>query len=103
MKKFLFVFILSLFLVPVFAQEATTEATSSEPVRFTFGTSTLIDNQTVATPYKGGLELDIHHRFSLIENYHNLYGIYGAANTRLGLELRNYRQAYDWYRNNQGL
>jgi hypothetical protein len=85
MKKFLIVLILSLFLVPVFAQEETTEATSSEPVRFTFGTSLLIDNQTVATPYKGGLELNIHHRFSLIENYHNLYGIYGAANTRIGL------------------
>jgi hypothetical protein len=84
MKKFLIIFILSLFLVPVKAQEAT-EQTSSEPVRFTFGTSLLIDNQTVETPYKGGLELNIHHRFSLIENYHNLFGIYGAANTRLGL------------------
>lgn len=86
MKK-LFIFLtFALFLSPVFAQEETaTEAKSSEPVRFTFGTTTLIDNQTVASPYKGGLELQIHHRFSLIENIHNLYGIYGAANTRLGL------------------
>jgi hypothetical protein len=82
MKKILIVFALSLFLVPVFAQE---EAASSEPVRFTFGTGILIDNQTVETPYKGGLALEIHHRFSLIENYHNLFGIYGSANTRLGL------------------
>lgn len=82
MKKILIVFALSLFLVPVFAQE---EAASSEPVRFTFGTGILIDNQTVETPYKGGLTLEIHHRFSLIENYHNLFGIYGSANTRLGL------------------
>ena len=45
----------------------------------------LIDNQTVATPYKGGLKLQIHHRFSLLKIIHNLYGIYGSANTRIGL------------------
>ncbi len=83
MKKALIVLLLSLFLAPVFSQEET--AKTSDPVRFTFGTGLLIDNQTVATPYKGGLELEIHHRFSLIENYHNLFGIYGSANTRLGL------------------
>ncbi len=77
---------LSLFLIPVYAQDETAaEEKTSDPVRFTFGTSLLIDNQTVETPYKGGLEFTIHHRFSLIENYHNLFGIYGAANTRLGL------------------
>ncbi|MBA4321683.1 MAG: hypothetical protein C0408_02580, partial [Odoribacter sp.] len=57
----------------------------SKPVRLTFGTGILIDNQTVATPYKGGIELEIHHRFSLIENIENFYGIYGSANTRIGL------------------
>jgi hypothetical protein len=83
MKKALIVLLLSLFLAPVFSQEET--AKTSDPVRFTFGTGLLIDNQTVATPYKGGLEFEIHHRFSLIEDYHNLFGIYGSANTRLGL------------------
>ena len=29
--------------------------------------------------------LQIQHRFSLIETIHNLYGIYGSANTRIGL------------------
>ena len=82
MKKAFIVLLLSLFLAPVFSQE---EAKTSDPVRFTFGTGLLIDNQTVATPYKGGLELEVHHRFSLIENYHNLFGIFGSANTRLGL------------------
>lgn len=69
----------------VWAQEEAQQQASSKPVRFTFGTGVLIDNQTIESPYKGGLELQIHHRFSLIENYHNLFGIYGAANTRLGL------------------
>jgi hypothetical protein len=85
MKKIFIALTLSLFLFPVFAQEATQKEDTSKPVRFTFGTTVLIDNQTVATPYKGGLELEIHHRFSLIENYHNLFGIYGSANTRIGL------------------
>jgi hypothetical protein len=85
MKKALLFLLLSLFVYPVFSQDEAPAEKSSKPVRFTFGTSILIDNQTVATTYKGGLELEIHHRFSLIENVHNLFGIYGAANTRLGL------------------
>jgi len=85
MKKTFLFLLLSVFMVSLSAQEEVKSQEKSKPVRFTFGTGVLIDNQTVATPYKGGLELQIHHRFSLIENYHNLFGIYGAANTRLGL------------------
>ena len=85
MKKIFIVLTLSFFLTSLFAQDEAAAQEKSNPVRFTFGTGLLIDNQTVATPYKGGLEMNIHHRFSLIENYHNLFGIYGAANTRLGL------------------
>jgi len=85
MKKTLIVLIFSAFMTTLFGQEEASPAEKSAPVRFTFGTATLIDNQTVATPYKGGLELLIQHRFSLIENIHNLYGIYGSANTRIGL------------------
>lgn len=85
MKKLYSVLLLSLLILPAIAQEDSTGVKSSNPVRFTFGTAMLIDNQTTETPYKGGLELNIQHRFSLIENYHNLYGIYGSANTRIGL------------------
>ena len=85
MKKIFILLTLSLFLSPLFAQEDSLKQATSKPVRFTFGTTILIDNHTVATPYKGGLELEIHHRFSPIENYHNLFGIQGSANTRIGL------------------
>jgi hypothetical protein len=85
MKKIFIAFILSAFLTPAFSQEATHTQEVSKPVRFTFGTGILIDNQTVATPFKGGIELEIHHRFSQIESYHDLFGIYGSANTRIGL------------------
>jgi len=86
MKKIFILLILSLFLSPVFAQEeAQVVKKSSDPVRNTFSTELLIENQTVASPYKGGLQLQIQHRFSPIESIHNLYGIYGSANTRIGL------------------
>jgi hypothetical protein len=86
MKKYFVILIFSLFLLPLKAQDETaTEEKTAQPVRFTFGTSLLIDNQTVETPYKGGLELNIHHRFSNIKSYHDLFGIYGSANTRIGL------------------
>jgi hypothetical protein len=84
MKKILIFFVLSLFIAPIFAQEGS-EQKSSDPVTNMFGTEMLIDNQTPVSPYKGGLVLQIQHRFSLIEDISNLYGIYGAANTRLGL------------------
>jgi hypothetical protein len=85
MKKILIVFTLSLFLVPIFAQEETQEQKSASPVRNTFGAELLIENQTIVSPYKGGIVLQIQHRFSPIENIHDLYGIYGSANTRIGL------------------
>jgi hypothetical protein len=85
MKKIFILLTLTLFISPLFAQEATQTQEKSKPVRFTFGTTTLIENNTTETPYKGGIELEIKHRFSLIQNYHNLFGIYGSANTRIGL------------------
>jgi hypothetical protein len=85
MKKFLIFLTLSLSITSLFAQEDSLKQVTSKPVRFTFGTTTLIDINTTETPYKGGLELEIKHRFSQIQNYHNLFGIYGSANTRIGL------------------
>lgn len=84
MKKIFVVFTLSLLLLPIYAQEAQEEK-SNAPVRNTFAAELLIDNQTITSPYKGGIELQIQHRFAPIETIHNLYGIYGSANTRIGL------------------
>jgi hypothetical protein len=85
MKKLFIVLTFSLLVSSLIAQEATQTEASSDPVRFTFGTTILVDNHTVATPYKGGIELEIHHRFSRITDVHDLFGIYGSANTRIGL------------------
>jgi hypothetical protein len=85
MKKTFAVLILAAFMTSLSGQEEGQSTKSSNPVRFTFGTGLLIENQTIETPYKSGLELEIIHRFSTIQDIHDLYGIYGAANTRLGL------------------
>ncbi len=86
MKKLLILLTLSLSITSLFAQEDTLKPAASKAVRFTFGTTTLIDLSTTETPYKGGLQMDIKHRFSQIRNYHDLFGIYGSANTRIGLD-----------------
>jgi hypothetical protein len=62
-----------------------TETTEDLPVDAPWATATLIDNQTVVSPYKGGLEFEIHHRFGLMKNgIEDLFGIYAASNIRLG-------------------
>jgi len=85
MKKILFALILLAFITPAFCQEEEQTVTPDKPVKNTFETSILVENQTTSTLFQGALELQIHHRFSLIENIKNLYGVYGSANTRLGL------------------
>jgi len=85
MKKILFSLFMLVFLTPAFSQEEEQTPVQDKPVKNTFETNLLIDNQTVMTQYKGSIELQIHHRFSLIDNIHNLWGVYGSANTRLGL------------------
>jgi len=55
------------------------------PVMPAFETLTLVDGQTTANPYKGQLVLEIQHRFSEIKEIADLFGIYGSANTRIGL------------------
>jgi len=68
----------------LFAQES--EATTDLPVDAPFETSILIDNQTVVSPYKGGIEFEIHHRFGTVKNgITDIFGIYAPSNIRLGL------------------
>lgn len=85
MEKKFFVLIFTIFLTLIFYRADGQEKEKPKVVRNTFATGILIDNQTIASPYKGGLELEIQHRFSLIKNYHDIFGIYNSANTRLGL------------------
>ena len=75
--------IIALFLsAPVLAQGESDDG----PAIPAFETSTLIDNQTTFSPYKGSFSMEIQHRFSQIKEVSDLYGIYGSANTRLGFD-----------------
>ncbi|MBL6962915.1 MAG: hypothetical protein ISR55_03770 [Bacteroidetes bacterium] len=69
----------------LYAQEEKTE--DKRPVRSPFDCTLLIDNPTYVNPYKGGLELLIHHRFGKFGNgASDLWGIYAPSNIRVGLQ-----------------
>jgi hypothetical protein len=69
-----------------YAQEEETEARADRPVRATFESALLIDNQSVMVPMKGTFEFDIMHRFGTMEDgLDNLLGLYASSNIRLGL------------------
>ncbi|SDM04184.1 hypothetical protein SAMN05421813_10554 [Daejeonella rubra] len=58
----------------------------SKPVKNTFGSVWLMDNQTVMVPIKGTLEMDIQHRFGTIENGRkDVFGLFAPSNIRMGL------------------
>jgi len=57
-----------------------------KPVKNTFGSAWLMDNQTVMVPIKGTLEFDIQHRFGTVNNAQkDLFGIFAPSNIRLGI------------------
>jgi hypothetical protein len=83
MKNLLTIILLIFPTLITIAQE--TEPATDLPVDAPWATATLIDNQTVVSPYKGGLEFEIHHRFGLMKNgISDLFGIYASSNIRLG-------------------
>jgi Membrane bound beta barrel domain (DUF5777) len=72
----------------VFAQDSAKAPAPKKvkPVKNTFGSIWLIDNQTVMVPIKGTLEFDIHHRFGIVNNgAKDLWGFFAPSNIRLGL------------------
>ena len=83
-KKILLVLFISVYgLTVCLAQD---EEPDNRPIRAPFEAISLIDNQTTVTTFQGGLKFEIAHRFSEIKEIKDLYGIYGAANTRLALD-----------------
>jgi len=86
MKK-LNIVILLLFILPamVIAQDEEPAKVKSRPVYNPFGSTVLIDQQTIYIPQAKTLEVFIEHRFDKIENISNLFGIYGSANIRMGV------------------
>lgn len=68
-----------------FSQD-TEDDTGKLPVRSTFETTSLIDNPTIMGPVAKQLQLNIIHRFGLMnKGITDLYGIYASSNIRMGL------------------
>lgn len=72
-------------LLSAYSQDNVVEERDTRPVRNTFESVWIIDNQSVMVPFKGTFEFDIQHRFGLIRNgYEDLFGLYAPTNIRLG-------------------
>lgn len=68
------------------AQDAPAETPVAKPVKNTFGSSLLMDNQTVMVPVKGTMEMDIQHRFGTVEDgISNMFGLFAPSNIRLAM------------------
>lgn len=77
--------------VIVFSQDenaASTEVPTpvkAKPVKNTFPSVWIIDNQTVTVPIKKTFEMDIMHRFGTVEKgYEDFWGFFAPSNIRLG-------------------
>jgi hypothetical protein len=73
------------------AQDSTEVATTEvvpkkvKPVKNTFQSIWIIDNQTVLVPIKKTFEMDIMHRFGTVNNgYEDFWGFFAPSNIRLG-------------------
>ncbi len=57
-----------------------------KPVKNTFQSVWLIDNQSVMVPKKGSFEMDIMHRFGVVtKGYDDFWGFFAPSNIRLGV------------------
>lgn len=81
--------IMSLLCLAAFAQDSSTVEASPpkkvKPVKNTFESIWIIDNQTSQVPIKNTFQMDFMHRFGTVENgYKDFYGLFASANIRLG-------------------
>jgi hypothetical protein len=96
--KYLLLFFSAVFMaISLMAQDAAeTKATQKiKPVKNTFESVWLMDNQTVMVPIKGTLELDIQHRFGTVNNgKKDVFGLFAPSNIRLGLNYAPIRNLF---------
>ena len=78
---------LCLFPTSLTAQDSTVAAietaapSKTKPVKNTFQSIWIIDNQTVLVPVKKTFEMDIQHRFGVVENgYEDFWGFFAPSN-----------------------
>jgi hypothetical protein len=95
-------FLAKLFLLLLIAGQLSAQDTSEapvvkkvKPVKNTFESVLIMDNQSVMVPIKGTFEWDIQHRFGVVNNgSKDLFGIFAPANIRLGLNYAPVKRLY---------
>jgi len=83
----IWILLITSYMNPVYSQDSTeaTEKPKAKPVKRTFESVWIIDNQTVMVPVKGTFEMDFQHRFGTVENgYDDFWGLFASSNIRLG-------------------
>ncbi|MEL4455124.1 DUF5777 family beta-barrel protein [Lutimonas vermicola] len=90
MKNYIYILIVFLILpFTVMAQdsdEVTQDTIVKEKLeRAAFESSYIIENPTNVVLNKNAMEIQMNHRFGIIDNWNDLGGIWGAANIRLGV------------------
>jgi hypothetical protein len=71
---------------PPAADQESPVVVKAKPVKNTFLSVWILDNQTVMVPVKKTLEMDIMHRFGLVDKgFPDLWGLFASSNIRLGL------------------
>jgi Membrane bound beta barrel domain (DUF5777) len=80
----------------LYAQDSTVQVSkSSKPVKNTFNSVWIIDNQTVMVPVKGTFEMDFQHRFGTINNgYDDFWGLFANSNIRMGFNYAPIEKLY---------
>src|SRR6476620_5347273 len=64
---------------------ASPKSSARKPVKNTFESIWILDNQTVMVPIKKTFELDFMHRFGTIDNgYQDFFGLFAGTNIRFG-------------------
>jgi hypothetical protein len=91
-------FLLTIWSDKLSAQDSTeipSAVAKSRPVKATFESVLLMDNQSVMVPVKGTFEWDFQHRFGTVKNgSKDLWGVYGPANIRMGFNYAPIKKLY---------
>lgn len=80
-KRFILCCLMAMLAVQAIAQDEP----DNRPVLDPYASPTLIDNPTTLTPWPGSFQYVIQHRFGVIEELSDLYGIYAPSNIRMGI------------------
>lgn len=98
LSLFLATFFLLMFIAGKLSAQDSTEVSTIKkikPVKNTFESVLLMDNQSVMVPIKGTFEWDIQHRFGTVKNgSKDLYGIFAPSNIRMGFNYAPVKKLY---------